>query len=178
MTADEKNELKKRHLSRSKRGAETVNLLGQYVLSMGADPTSNLVDSQTKEYLIKETSGDYSEFDDADFWEKINSQCYQHGIEYQHGDVIPKGDGCNFGYYCYLGKIERVYSTLIGCGNEEKDCIKDDKVLIHHLTVFSGDDSCNKCDCFDGKISCTKKQCAMKLQKIHPKLKMLKSYLA
>ena len=43
----------------------TVNVLGQYVLSLGADPTSNLVDSQTKAYLIKETSEDYSEFDDA-----------------------------------------------------------------------------------------------------------------
>ena len=133
--------------------------------------------------MIKETSGDYSEFDDADFWEKINSQCYQHGIEYQHGDVVPtEDDFCNFGYYCYLGKIERVYSRsalgLMGCGDEEKDCIKDDKVLIRHLTVFSSDDSCNKCDCFDGKISCTNKQCAMKSQNIHPKLKLLKNYSA
>ena len=30
----------------------TVNLLGQYVLSVGADPTSDLVDSQTKGQLI------------------------------------------------------------------------------------------------------------------------------
>jgi hypothetical protein len=52
MTADEKIGLKKSYLSRSKRAADTVNLLGQYVLSVGADPTSNLVDSQTKGQLI------------------------------------------------------------------------------------------------------------------------------
>ena len=33
MTADEKIGLKKSYLSRSKRAADTVNLLGQYVLS-------------------------------------------------------------------------------------------------------------------------------------------------
>ena len=33
MTADEKIELKNSYLSRSKRAADTVNLLGQYVLS-------------------------------------------------------------------------------------------------------------------------------------------------
>ena len=53
-----------------------------------------------------------------------------------------------------------------------KDCMSTkhyfDYALIPHLAVFPSDDSwgkqysssCNKCDCFDGKISCTKKKCA------------------
>ena len=61
MTADEEIELKKSYLSRSKRGT---------------DPTFNLVVDSQKDDLVKEPSGDNSEFDDddADFWDKVNSQ--------------------------------------------------------------------------------------------------------
>ena len=97
-------------------------------------------------------------------------KCYQHGIEYHEGDDVPEADGCNSGYYCHGGKIVAGYTTLIGCG-PFNDCIKDDKV-IRHLAVFPSDDSCNKCDCFNGKISCTYKDCG-KLQKIHPNLNVV-----
>ena len=72
-----------------------------------------------------------------------------------------RGDGCNYGCRCDFfspdaGKI--ICDTDMGCGTF-KGCIRNN-VLIPHRTVFPSDDSCNKCDCFDGKISCTNKKCA------------------
>ena len=68
-----------------------------------------------------------------------------------------RGDGCNSDCYCIGGgKIHCL--TDMGCGTF-KGCIRNN-VLIPHQTVFPSNDSCNKCDCFDGKISCTNKYCA------------------
>ena len=87
---------------------------------------------------------------------------------------MPKGDGCNNGCTCYGGKIE--CSTRMRCGTL-KDCILEERVVIRHLTVWKrkslrsprGDyDSCNTCDCFDGKISCTNKECAVPEQPCKP----------
>ena len=81
---------------------------------------------------------------------------------------MPKGDGCNDGCMCYGGKFKiGPCKTKMDCGFF-KDCINDNKVLIRHLTVFPSDDSCNKCDCFDGKISCTNKECADPNAKCEP----------
>ena len=74
-----------------------------------------------------------------------------------------RGDGCNYDCQCQAdfssldaGKIHCL--TDMGCGTF-KGCIRNN-VLIPHQAVFPSDDSCNKCDCFDGKISCTNKECA------------------
>ena len=75
---------------------------------------------------------------------------------------MPDKDGCNIGCKCSAGKIKcKGTSKLEECGDKKKkkDCFTNN-VLIRHLTVFPIDNSCNKCDCFDGKISCTKKKCA------------------
>ena len=87
-------------------------------------------------------------------------KCYQRGIEYEKGDKVPDKEGCNIGCRCFSGKIKCVgTSKLKGCGTRKKDCIRNN-VLIPHLTVFPIDNSCNKCDCYDGKISCTNKVCS------------------
>ena len=87
-------------------------------------------------------------------------KCYQRGIEYQKGDKVPDKDGCDIGCKCSAGKVKCLgTSKLMGCGARKKDCIGNN-VLIPHGTVFPSDDSCNKCDCFDGTISCTNKNCA------------------
>ena len=40
------------------------------------------------------------------------------------------------------------------------NCLKAyERVLIPHLTVFPAKDSCNTCDCYDGELLCTKKNC-------------------
>jgi hypothetical protein len=71
--------------------------------------------------------------------------------------VPDRGDGCNSDCYCIGGgKIHCL--TDMGCGTF-KGCIRNN-VLIPHGTVCPSDDSCNKCDCFDGKILCTNKECA------------------
>ena len=72
-----------------------------------------------------------------------------------------RGDGCNYGCRCHhfssdAGKIH-CDTILPGCGTF-KGCIRNN-VLIPHGTVFPSEDSCNKCDCFDEKISCTIKEC-------------------
>ena len=78
---------------------------------------------------------------------------------------MPDKDGCNIGCTssrptCSGGKIKCLgTSKKRECADKKKDCIKNN-VLIRHLTVFPIDNSCNKCDCFDGKISCTNKECA------------------
>ena len=75
------------------------------------------------------------------------------------------GDGCNLQCYCHsAGKIYCL--TDKGCGTF-KGCVKNN-VLIPHQTVFPSNDSCNKCDCFDGKISCTNKECADPNAKCEP----------
>ena len=78
---------------------------------------------------------------------------------------MPDKDGCNIGCTssrptCSGGKIKCLgTSKKRECADKKKDCIKNN-VLIRHLTVFPIDNSCNKCDCFDGKISCTEKVCS------------------
>ena len=76
-----------------------------------------------------------------------------------------RGDGCNSDCYCTGGG--KIYClTKMGCGTF-KGCIRNN-VLIPHGTIFPSDDSCNKCDCFDGKISCTNKECADPNAKCEP----------
>ena len=58
-----------------------------------------------------------------------------------------------------LKRLHLINMHTIVTGTRKKNCIRNN-VAISHLTVFPSDDSCNKCDCFDGKISCTQKYCA------------------
>ena len=84
---------------------------------------------------------------------------------------MPDKDGCNIGCKCSAGKISCLgTSKKMGCGDKKKDCIKNN-VLIHHLTVFPIDNSCNKCDCFDGKISCTNNKVCSDFKEVYWKCK-------